>query len=140
MRNLCITALLSVGLAFPAVAADLSRQKPIEVKVSIGNALGKNGFFPNKLTFETGKLYRLRIKNPSNKPHYFTSLKFASAVWTRKVQHAAMEVKGAITEVEVFPGHTADWYFVPVATGTFKLICKKKGHEKAGGHGQIVVK
>ncbi len=140
MRYLFPTVLLSVSLAFPAVAADLSRQKPIEVKVSIGNALGKHGFFPNKLTFETGKLYRLRIKNPSNKAHYFTSLKFASSIWTRKVQHAAMEVKGAISEIEVFPGHTADWYFVPVAAGTFKLICKKKGHEKLGGIGQIVVK
>ena len=140
MRKVLTAVLLSVGLSFPAVAADLSRLKPIEVKVSIGNALGKHGFFPNKLSFETGKLYRLSIKNPSNKAHYFTSLKFASAVWTRKVQHAAMEVKGAISEIEVFPGHSADWYFVPVQAGTFKLICKKKGHEKAGGVAEIVVK
>ena len=140
MHKLILTAVLSVGLAFPAAAVDLSRQKPITVSVSMGNPLGKAGFFPNELTFETGKLYRLVLKNPSNKAHYFTSLGFANSVWTRKVQHAAMEVKGAITEVEVFPGHEAQWFFVPVQAGTFDLICKKKGHKEAGEVGKIVIK
>ena len=140
MRNIFLTTLLSVGLAFPVAAVDLSRQKPIPVKIELGNSLGKLAFFPNKLTFETGKLYKLTIKNSSNKPHYFTSHKFAAAVWTRKVQTLANEVKGAVTEVEVFPGHSADWYFVPVQAGTFDLVCTKKGHKEAGMIGQITEK
>jgi len=140
MRSLIITALISIGLAFPAAAVDLSRQKPVQVKVNMGTPLGKSGFFPNKLTFETGKLYSLSLHNPSNKAHYFTSLAFANSVWSRKVQHAAMEEKGAISEIEVFPGHTAQWFFVPVQAGTFELHCKKKGHREAGEIGQIVIK
>ena len=27
------------------------------------------------------------------------------------------EFKGAIREIEVYPGQTAEWWFVPVATG-----------------------
>jgi hypothetical protein len=46
--------------------------------------------------------------------NYFTALEFAAAVWTRKVQSTAMEVKGAVREVEILPGQTAEWYFVPV--------------------------
>ncbi len=132
MRNILLATLLSVGLAFPAAAVDLSRQKPIEVKIDLGNALGKLGFFPNELTFETGKLYKLTIKNPSNKFHYFSAPKFAASVWTRKVQTEQSEVKGAVREVEVFSGGSTDWYFVPVAAGTFKLVCTKKGHTETG--------
>ena len=140
MRNLILTTLLSVGLAFPVAAADLSRQKPISVKVEIGTALGKYGFFPNELTFEAGKLYKLTIKNPSNKFHYFSALHFAAAVWTRKVQTKVSEVKGAVREVEVFPGGSTDWYFVPVQAGTYELVCTKKGHKEAGEVGKITVR
>ena len=140
MRNLVLTTLLSVGLAYPVAAADLSRQKPIEVKIELGNALGKLGFFPNELTFETGKLYKLTIKNPSNKFHYFSAPKFAASIWTRKVQTNTSEVKGAIREVEVFSGGSTDWYFVPVAAGTFELVCTKKGHKEAGEVGTITIR
>ena len=47
-------------------------------------------------------------------------------IWTRKVQVTQeregkkvtlAEFKGAIREVEVYPGHSAEWWFVPVAAG-----------------------
>src|SRR6478752_4215864 len=126
-----VRATLAIVAAFlfsvlPARAAgDLSRQEPIVVTVELGKP-GTHGFFPSKLTFETGKLYKLVMKNPSSDPHYFTSHNFTQMIFTRKVQVVAerdgksvtlAEFKGAIREVEVYPGQTAEWWFVPVAAG-----------------------
>jgi uncharacterized cupredoxin-like copper-binding protein len=123
-------------------AADLSRQDPIEMVVE----LGTDGFFgselvftPNKLSFETGKLYKLILKNPSKDKHYFSALRFAAAVWTRKVETESSEIKGAVREIELKPGGAAEWFFVPVQAGTFGLECTIPGHAKAGMVGQITV-
>ena len=87
---------------------------------------GKHVFVPDKLRFETGRLYKLILRNASKDPHYFTSHAFSQLIWTRKVQvtqerdgkrSALAEFKGAIREVEVYPGHSAEWWFVPVAAG-----------------------
>jgi len=41
---------------------------------------------PSQIRFETGKLYRLILRNPSEEAHYFTSDAFSGMVFTRKVQ------------------------------------------------------
>jgi hypothetical protein len=41
--------------------------------------------------------------NPSPQAYYFTSLEFAAAVWTRKMQTKDAEIKGAIREAKVLP-------------------------------------
>lgn len=114
------------ALTAPAHAAgDLSRQEPIEAVVELGKP-GQHVFLPNRLRFETGKLYKLVLRNASNDPHYFTSHAFSQMIFTRKVQVVQQrdgktvpvaEFKGAIREVEVHPGHVAEWWFVPIATG-----------------------
>ncbi|EAS42570.1 hypothetical protein P3TCK_19315, partial [Photobacterium profundum 3TCK] len=38
-------------------AGDMTKQEPIELKVSLGNDKNAMRFFPDKLEFETGKLY-----------------------------------------------------------------------------------
>ena len=119
--------------------------------------LGKPGehmFVPNRLRFETGKLYKLVLKNPSRDPHYFTSHGFTQLIYTRKVQVVQMrdgknttlaEFKGAIREIEVYPGQTAEWWFVPVATGRVTdLRCgivdaAGKSHADHGMVGEIVI-
>jgi uncharacterized cupredoxin-like copper-binding protein len=145
---------LAAALAAPARAAgDLSRQTPIEVTVELG-APGKHAFLPNKLRFETGKLYKLVLKNSSNDPHYFTSHGFTQLIFTRKVQvtqtrdgkpTTLAEFKGVIREIEVYPGHSAEWWFVPVATGRVNdLRCgiaagDGKTHADHGMTGEIVI-
>jgi uncharacterized cupredoxin-like copper-binding protein len=147
-------AALSAALAGGALAAgDLSRQNPIEVTVDLGQP-GKHAFEPSRLKFETGKLYKLVLRNPSNDPHYFTSHAFTQLIFTRKVQvvqqregKAAVlaEFKGAIREIEVYPGQTAEWWFVPVAAGRVTdLQCGIKGadgktHADHGMVGEIVI-
>jgi uncharacterized cupredoxin-like copper-binding protein len=146
-------AILNFLSPMARAAGDLSRQTPIEVVVELGKP-GTHGFFPNKLRFETGKLYKLILKNASDDPHYFTSHAFTQLIFTRKVQVTQMrdgksvtlaEFKGAIREVEVYPAHSAEWWFVPVAAGRVTdLRCgivgkDEKSHADHGMVGEIVI-
>ncbi len=153
-------ALLVAGIAGGMVGAgaawsagDLSRQTPVEVTVDLGKP-GQHIFAPNQLKFETGKLYKLILRNPSDDPHYFTSDAFTPLIYTRKVQVTQSregkiitlaEFKGAIREIEVYPGHAAEWWFVPVAAGRARdLRCgivgkDGKSHADLGMVGEIVI-
>ncbi|WP_445310087.1 biphenyl 2,3-dioxygenase [Microcoleus vaginatus] len=98
--------------AIASAAGDLSRQPVTEITVSFGNEAGELNFFPNQLEFESGKRYKLVLKNPSSQKHYFTAKNFADASWTQKVEAAKVEIKGAIHELELKPGAMAEWMFV----------------------------
>src|SRR5512134_3198389 len=128
-------------------AGDLTAQNPVEIKVQLGNKANALRFFPDKIELETGKLYKLVLSNPSAMAHYFSSEALSRSVFTRKVQvlgadgKAIAEVKGAIAEIEVHPGGTAEWWFVPVKTGTLTdLKCTVKGHSEGGMVGTIIIK
>ncbi len=153
--RVALGASVLLGLASGAAiaAGDLSRQTPIEVTVSLGTA-GKHAFAPSQLRLETGKLYKLVLRNDSNDPHYFTSHAFSQMVWTRKVQVTQQrdgktvtlaEFKGAMREIEVYPGQAAEWWLVPVAAGRASdLRCDIKGadgktHAELGMTGEIVI-
>ncbi len=128
-------------------AGDMTKQEPVEIYVNLGNEKGEIKFFPNKLLLETGKLYKLIIKNNSPQKHYFSSDKFSQSVFTRKVQISTSsgkpiaEIKGLVREIEVYPGRTAEWWFVPLKTGKFDdLMCTIPGHAEAGMVGVIEIK
>lgn len=109
---------LLLATASAQALGDLANQPPIDIVVELGRPDGTHAFVPNRLRFETGKLYRLILRNISPDPHYFTSDEFAARVFTRKVQVTQRqpdgrevtlaEVKGTIREIEVYPGHTAE--------------------------------
>jgi uncharacterized cupredoxin-like copper-binding protein len=158
MRDLLASAVVAAGVLAATLpgadaAGDLSRQTPIEVTVELGKP-GQHVFLPNRLTFETGRLYKIVLKNPSSEAHYFTSHAFTQLIFTRKVQVVQQregkpvtlaEFKGAIREIEVYPGETAEWWFVPVATGRVTdLRCgivgtDGKTHADHGMVGEIVI-
>ena len=132
--------------------ADLTRQKEIEKIVLLKGEQGKIHFYePNELVFNTGKLYKLIIKNESDSKHYFTSTLFAKSIFTRKVQVSlnnkkVAEIKGIINNVEVWPNHQLEWWFVPIKTGVFKdLYCNVKDtktnltHADMGMTGTIII-
>ncbi len=134
---------LSVGLqAQPAFAASvpLSKQPPIVKSVSLGSEAGELSFIPNRLVFEAGSRYKLVLQNPSSQKHYFTAKDFADAIWSQKVDAGNVEVKGAIHELELRPGSTADWVFIPLRAGIYSLRCTIPGHAEAGMAGTIEVK
>ena len=131
---------------------DLTRLTPVEVEVLMKGKKGSVHYFePSVLKFETGKLYKLEIKNISDSKHYFTSSDFVNSIFTRKVQvmkgkDKIAEIKGYIKEVEVFPKNIVEWWFVPLKTGTFDdLFCKvfdkisKKTHKEMGMVGTIII-
>ena len=139
--------------AYSGSLGDLTRQKPIEITIEMHGKIGKHHYFaPNELTFSTGKLYKLTIKNLSDSKHYFKSYKFAESIFTRKVQsvksnNKIAEIKGIINEVEINPGNEIEWWFVPVKVGLFKdLHCyikdpqSKKKHSEMGMVGTIRIK
>ena len=151
--NPIFAALVAGCVAGTALAAgNLAGQDPIVVTVELGKP-GKHIFVPDRLKFETGKLYKLVLVNTSSDPHYFTSHGFSSLIYTRKVQvvqtrdgkpTTLAEFKGAIREIEVYPGHAAEWWFVPVATGKVTdLRCSiskdGKTHADLGMIGEIVI-
>ena len=144
---------LGVASGAALAAGDLSRQTPIEVTVDLGSP-GKHEFAPKQLKFETGKLYKLILRNPSDDPHYFTSDAFTQMIFTRKVQVTQTrdgktvtlaEFKGAMREIEVYPGQSAEWWLVPVAAGhAGDLRCDIKGadgktHAELGMTGEITI-
>jgi uncharacterized cupredoxin-like copper-binding protein len=154
MRKAFVVAFaLTTSLA--QAAGDLSRQDPIEVIVDLGRPDARHAFVPNLIELETGKLYKLVLRNQSDLPHYFTSHEFSQRVFTRKVQvvsavggkdQTLAEFKGAIREIEVYPGHRAEWWLVPVATGRLTdLQCgirdkDGKTHAEHGMIGEIVIR
>ena len=131
---------------------DLTKQKPIEMNVKLNGKIGEMHFFsPNILIFETGKLYKLKIINTSKSKHYFSSSNFTKSIFTRKIQinkndEKVAEVKGNISEIEVFPNNEVEWWFVPIKTGEFDdLICSvkdlqtNKKHSEMGMVGKIII-
>ncbi|MGB9368672.1 MAG: hypothetical protein WCE79_21935 [Xanthobacteraceae bacterium] len=155
-RTLLAAAAFGATVALPTAlwsAGDLSKQTAVEVTVDLGKP-GEHAFVPREIRFETGKLYKLILRNPSDDPHYFTSDAFSGMVFTRKVQVTQAregktvtlaEFKGAIREIEVYPGHAAEWWFVPIAAGRIAdlrcgIVAKDgKTHAQLGMTGEIVI-
>ena len=155
MLRMMIVALSVWIYSHAHAAGDLSRQEPVTITIELGRADARYAFFPNRIELETGKLYKLVFKNMSDVPHYFTSHEFTQHVFTRKVQVVARiggkdqtlaEFKGAIREIEVYPGHSAEWWLVPIATGRITdLKCgiraaDGKSHAEHGMTGEIIIR
>lgn len=131
-----LIALFWLGQSVPGLAAVTST----EVTVSLGNASDELKFVPDHFEFVIGQKYKLTLTNPSHLKHYFTAKDFADNSWTQKVEAGQVEVKGAIHELELKPGATAEWIFVPMKAGTYQLHCSVPGHQAAGMVGEIVLR
>jgi uncharacterized cupredoxin-like copper-binding protein len=131
--GLVTTLMVSVSTALAAGAAVDT------VAIHLGTAAGELRFDPDHMQFTAGQRYRLVLDNPSPEKHYFTAKDFADGLWTQKVQAAGVEVKGAIHELELKPGATAEWVFIPERPGVYELHCAIAGHAEAGMVGQLEV-
>lgn len=138
---LILLNLLHTPVAFAAMgkSSNLLDQSVDFVKVSLGSDTNELKFIPDRLEFVSGKRYKLLLTNPSTDKHYFTAKDFADNIWSQKVEAGKVEVKGAIHELELKPGATAEWLFIPVKPGTYELRCTRPGHTEAGMVGTITV-
>ncbi len=156
LYNLCFLFSLMIFTLLTANKSygkgDLTRQKPTSIEVLLKGSSGEFHYYePSLLKFETGKLYKLKLINLSDSKHYFTSKEFADSIFTRKIQvnkdqEKIAEIKGNISEIEIFPNNTLEWWFVPIKTGVFddlncKVIDKKnnKSHAEMGMRGKIII-
>lgn len=150
MRELAAVGLAIAGLAGWAGTApakgDLTEQKAIPISLTLGSKDNKMVFKPNKLKFETGKLYKLLLVNESPETHEFDAPALSEAVFSHKVEvigrdgKKLAEVYGRVGEIEVAPGVTVEWYFVPIKTMKDEaFICDVEGHLAAGMKGTFTI-
>jgi uncharacterized cupredoxin-like copper-binding protein len=145
-RVLLACAVLNLLTGCAGAAGDLTRQEPVVVELKLGQPSGEHRFTPDSLVFETGKLYVLRLENPSPNAYYFGSQGLADAVYSRKVValgsggKVLAEVYGPVRRVELKPGSTLEWWFLPVRTGRFEDVMSTKTHTDAGMRATIEIK
>lgn len=150
MKVFAVTLAASVlALAQAAHAAgDLSRVDPTEIVIEMGETDAKHMYFkPNHFELETGKAYKIVLKNVGKIKHEFESTELAERVFTRKVEVVSAddkmiaEIKGSIREVELAPGGVAEWFIVPIQSANdIEMECALPGHKEAGMHGTITIK
>jgi len=145
LRGICLIAGLAAGM--PAQAAgDLTAGEPIRMSVRLGTADGEHRFVPDSLTFETGKLYALRIENPGKNDYYFGSQGFADAVYSRKAVvldpsgRDLVQVYGPLRRFELKAGSAMEWWFVPVRAGKFDDLRSTRKHDEAGMKGTLEIR
>ena len=129
-----------IGLAWAASTPAPSQQPLVDVRVHLGNPANELVFEPSQLIFEAGKRYKLFLDNPSAQKHYFTAKDFADNIWSQKVEAGSVEVKGAIDELELKSGAEAEWVFVAMKPGHYKLHCSIPGHAEAGMTGSLTIR
>lgn len=139
-RVAIVLAFVLVGATMAAAAGDLSRQAPVELRVILGAKDAEYAISPKTWNLQTGKLYKVTLVNEGKLKHEWMAPEFTLNIWTRKVQVGGVEVKGVISEIEVGPGTKAEWWFVPIRTGTFEMACELEGHREKGMFGKVVVK
>jgi uncharacterized cupredoxin-like copper-binding protein len=140
----------ALAFALPALAeGDLSRADPTEIIVEMGSTddpVKPMYFKPNHLDLETGKAYKIVLKNVDDEKHEFAGPELIAKVFTRKVEIATesgdlvAEIKGNINEIEVGPGQEVEWFIVPIQTGEdIEMVCELEGHKEAGMLGTVTI-
>ena len=145
---LCLVPAMVPALASTAYAGgDLSRADATEIVIEMGQVNPKKMFFkPDHIELETGKAYKIVLKNVDNIKHEFAAPEFISRVFTRKVEvlgadgKMIAEIKGNVSEIEVAGGGVAEWFIVPVQTGKdIPTECAIEGHKEAGMVGTVTI-
>jgi uncharacterized cupredoxin-like copper-binding protein len=128
-------------------AGDLSRADPKELVIEMGSADGKMFFKPNHLDLETGKAYKIVLRNVDDIKHEFAGHELIEKLFTRKIEIAdakgnlVAEIKGNVREIEVGPNREVEWFIVPIQTGeNIQMECELPGHKEAGMFGTVTIK
>jgi len=124
-------ALLSAALALaaPARASDPDWSKAETVTMT----MSEYQFSPNALTFKRGVAYRLHLVNKGKELHELDGPRFYAAI---SVGNPEILVNGGM-EVDVKPGQSQDFLFVPLQAGQYPFDCDD--HEEFGMTGVFTV-
>ena len=139
--------LVLVCAPFALAEGDLSRANVITLKLEMGSNAQGMYFLPNELNLVTGQAYKLVLVNTDEIKHELEAFEFVEKIFTRKVEVLTdkgallAEIKGQVTEIEVGPHASVEWYFVPIQTGAnINMVCAIAGHKEAGMSGLINIK
>lgn len=154
-----VTLAISAGLALGPVAVqaaeDDAEAKGRRVVLHLGSESDKKLLFhPDRIVLEAGARYTLVIVNPSLEVHEFDAPDLVAAVWSSGVKvlegigesaRPVAQVMGKPAEIEVLPGGSVEWTFVPVVAGSYDMLCdiqdqSGKTHTEMGMKGVVVVK
>ena len=67
-------------------AGDLSRASPQKIVIEMGGVGEKMYFKPNHIDLETGKAYKIVLRNSDDIKHEFAGHEFIEKLFTRKVE------------------------------------------------------
>lgn len=144
-----ISSIALIALGNSAMAAgDLSRADVQKVTMEFGTDDDGHMFFkPDMFEFETGKAYAWVLTNNDDIKHELAINEMFERIFTRKIEietpegELVAEIKGSISEVEVGPHQTVEWFFVPVQTAdNVEITCEIEGHYEAGMYGRVTLK
>ena len=128
-------------------AGDLSRADPKEIVIEMGTSGDKMYFKPNHLDLETGKAYKIVLRNVDEAKHEFAGHELIEKLFTRKVEiadasgHFVAEIKGNVREIEVGAKQEVEWFIVPIQTGdNIPVECEIEGHKEAGMVGTVTIR
>jgi len=128
-------------------AGDLSRADPKEIVIEMGTSGDKMYFKPDHLDLETGKAYKIVLRNLDDTKHEFAGHELIEKLFTRKVEitdpsgNLVAEIKGNVREIEVGPNREVEWFIVPIQTGeNIPMECELAGHKEAGMVGTVTIK
>jgi len=149
MKTLAIlmstAALLVASSAY--AAGDLSRADPQEIVIEMGTSGDRMYFKPDHLDLETGKAYKIVLRNLDDAKHEFAGHELIEKLFTRKVEisdadgNLVAEIKGYIREIEEGPLREVEWFIVPIQTGeNIPMECELEGHREAGMFGTVTIK
>jgi uncharacterized cupredoxin-like copper-binding protein len=103
-------------------------------------------FKPAHIDLETGKAYKLVLRNVDDQKHEFAGDELIEKVFTRKIEindrsgAFLAEIKGNVREIELGPKSEAQWFIVPVQTGeNLEMVCEIEGHKEAGMVGSVTI-
>lgn len=148
--NLLWAAMLTAALVSPAAVAQHAVAQPDAIVKSadwqavqtVTVTIDEHGYTPENLTFVAGRPYKLELKNPSDKDHYFTAPEFfRNVAWRKAMVNGQAEIKAPyFSAVEILKkGGQLDLYFVPVNKGNYPVYCTIDDHREKGMEGAITV-
>ena len=145
-KSLLIVPFLALVAAQTFATGDLSRDNPEEVVIEMGSNADGMYFKPKHLEFETGKAYKIVLRNVDVVKHELETHEFVQRIFSRIVEiinpdgTLLAEIKGSVSEIEVGPKSEVEWYVVPVQTGENLIMdCALPGHKEAGMTGTITI-
>ena len=144
--SILLTGLTIVFVSHAFAAGDLSRADPKEIIIEMGTSGDKMYFKPDHIDLETGKAYKIVLRNVDQTKHEFAGHELIEKLFTRKVEitdangDLIAEIKGNVTEIEVGPKREVEWFIVPIQTGeNIPIVCEIEGHKEAGMFGTVTI-